>query len=229
MKLIKFIPNLFTLGNLCLGVLGIQILLNGDQSQLRDVALLIFIAAGLDFFDGFSAKQLKAQSAIGAQLDSLADLITFGLLPGFIYRELLAGSDLQLLYLLVPVCSAWRLAKFNTSTDQKDSFKGISTTAHGLFVATLLIISSAPKTMFDEVFGKEITILTLVVFFSILMISNLRMISLKFSDFSINGNWDRYLMIFATITLVIVLGWSAAPFAMLLYLVLSSYKHYTSN
>jgi len=229
MKLIKFIPNLFTLGNLSLGVIGIYWILRTGPQDIHWVSYFIFIAAILDFFDGFLAKALKAQSEIGAQLDSLADLITFGVLPGFIYWHLTQESAWTAIMLVIPICSAWRLAKFNVQNDQTDSFKGISTTAHGIFSAALLMISLEPKTVIDTWLGQEIVLEVLALAFSALMVSDLRMISLKFKEYSLVRNWDRYLLILATATLALVFGWSAAPFVMVLYLSLSLYKHYTST
>lgn len=229
MKIIKFIPNLLTLGNLSLGVIGIFIVLAEPDADKSTVSYLIFGAAVLDFLDGATAKVLKAQSAIGAQLDSLADLITFGLLPGFIYWSFIQDHQYNWLLLLVPICSAWRLAKFNISTDQGDSFKGISTTAHGLFVAALLILISNTKLPSDEWLSQPNVLLGIAIFFSFLMVSNLRMLSLKFSNLRLKENWDRYLLLIGIFLLLLILGWSSTPFIMLLYLGLSLFKHYTSK
>lgn len=226
MKLIKFIPNLFTLGNLALGVCGIAVLLTQPENAAW-VPYMIIAAAILDFFDGFLAKVLKAQSAIGAQLDSLADLITFGVLPGFIYWHLTKEVEWNWLTLLVPICSAWRLAKFNVSADQTDSFKGISTTAHGIFVATIPLIHISEGNL-SIYFEDQIFLLSLSIIFSWLMISNIRMISLKFKNTSLRANWDRYALIGVSIVLIAWLGWMASPFIMLLYLLLSLYGHFKS-
>lgn len=225
MKLIKFIPNLFTLGNLTLGVCGIAVLLT-QPNNATWVSYMILVAAILDFFDGFLAKALKAQSAIGAQLDSLADLITFGVLPGFIYWSLTPDISWNWIILLVPICSAWRLAKFNISNDQVDSFQGISTTAHGIFVATIPLIISAPIKPIVQFLDNQTLLLGLSVGFSLLMISNLRMISLKFKSFSIRENLDRFVLIASSLILIILFGWSSSPIIMLLYLVLSLYGHF---
>lgn len=228
MHLIKFIPNLFTLGNLALGVLGIGGLLTGSL-EVQQVSYMILLAAVLDFFDGFLAKALKAQSEIGAQLDSLADLVTFGVLPGFIYWHLAPNIEWNWIVVLVPLCSAWRLAKFNVDTDQTDSFKGISTTAHGIFVATIPLFIAASDTFLDEFLNTELHLLVLSIVFSLLMISNIRMISLKFSTFSVRANWDRYVLLLTALVSIIILGWSASPFILILYLALSLYNHLNSK
>lgn len=229
MGIIKFIPNFFTLANLALGVIGIYWINGNDTVQIEWVTYCVLLAAVFDFFDGFLAKALNARSAIGAQLDSLADLITFGVLPGFIYFHLLADKEWAALLLLVPICSAWRLAKFNVGGDQTESFKGISTTAHGIFVSTLLLLTSYPQTSIDLWLKEDLSLLILAVGFSLLMISNLKMVSLKFSNYALGANWDRYLLILGTLIFILIWSWSAAPFAMALYLLLSLYKHYTSN
>lgn len=228
MNLVKFIPNLFTLANLACGVIGIKLVFDGD---IENTAYLVFLAAIFDFLDGFLAKTLNAKSEIGKQLDSLADLVTFGVLPGFLYYFFIgvhAASELGVIAIIVPLASAYRLAKFNISNDQNDSFKGISTTAHGIFVATLLMIWLNPKTTLDNwILGSD-TLVILSVFFSFLMVSNLSMMSMKFANYSFSDNWDRYLMLIGTVILVVIFGWSASIPAMLLYLSLSLIKHYTS-
>lgn len=229
MGIIKCIPNLFTLANLSLGVIGIY-LMNADKTaEIEWVTYCVLLAAVFDFFDGFLAKALNARSPIGAQLDSLSDLITFGVLPGFIYFHLLADKEWAILLLIVPICSAWRLAKFNVGGDQTDSFKGISTTAHGIYVATLIPIINYPQTGIDIWLMEDWSILVLAIGFSLLMISNLKMLSLKFTNYAFGANWDRYLLVLGTLIFMVIWGWSAAPFAMALYLLLSLYKHYTSN
>ena len=228
MKLIKFIPNLFTLGNLSLGILGIGGLLTG-LIAIEQVSFMIILAAVLDFFDGFLAKALKAQSEIGAQLDSLADLVTFGVLPGFIYWHLTPNIELNWLILLVPLCSAWRLAKFNVDTEQSESFKGISTTAHGIFVATIPQFISAPSTFIDQFLSTELHLMVMSVLFSFLMISNTRMISLKFRSLSFRTNWDKYLLLLTALISILILGWSASPVILIIYLALSLYNHFNSK
>ena len=228
MTLIKFIPNLFTLGNLALGILGIGGLLT-NSIEIVEVSYMVLLAAVLDFFDGFLAKALKAQSESGAQLDSLADLVTFGVLPGFIYWYLTPSIEFNCIALLVPICSAWRLAKFNVDTEQTYSFKGISTTAHGIFVATIPLFISTPSTIIDEFLNTELHLIVISVLFSFLMISNIRMISLKFSDFSFSNNWDRYVLLLTALVAIILFGWSASPFILIIYLALSLYNHFNSK
>lgn len=227
MKLIKFIPNLFTLGNLTLGVCGIAVLLTQPENAIW-VPYMILTAAILDFLDGFLAKALNAQSPIGAQLDSLADLITFGVLPGFIYWHLTPDISWNWAVLLVPICSAWRLAKFNVGDDQNDSFIGISTTAHGIFVATIPLIIASPIDQIESFVNNQTLLIGLSIGFSWLMVSNLRMISLKFKNMVFRENWDRFVLIIGSLILIGLFGWSSSPIIMLLYLLLSLYGHFKS-
>jgi CDP-diacylglycerol--serine O-phosphatidyltransferase len=228
MKIIKFIPNLFTLGNLALGLIGIALLLTG-QGEITTVSYCIIVAAALDFCDGFLAKALKAQSEIGAQLDSLADLVTFGVLPGFIYWHLTESVNWNEIVILVPLCSAYRLAKFNVDTEQTDYFKGISTTAHGLFVATIPWIINTPDSLFSEILNTEVYLIVFALMFSWLMISNLHMISFKFKDLSWKNNWHRYVMIIGSLVAIPIWSWSASICLLILYLILSLDYHYRST
>ncbi|KYG76872.1 hypothetical protein AWW68_19025 [Roseivirga spongicola] len=218
----KNIPNLFTLGNLCLGVLAIQQILTKPENSEPVVHLYVFLAAFFDLLDGAVARALKVSSKLGVQLDSLADLITFGVLPTFIYASMYPIQGWGYLILLVPACSAIRLAVFNISEDQQTSFKGISTTAHGLFVSTLPIIVWQG----ESYFGKSLTEtpiawVIMAVFFSYLMVSPLRMISLKFKGFGFASNWEKYILLVSGLVLAITLQYQAAPWIMIIYLLLS--------
>ena len=218
----KNIPNLLTLGNLTLGVLAIEHVLTLPDGAEPQVHYYVLIAALFDLFDGAVARMLGVSSGLGTQLDSLADLVTFGVLPTFIYASFYPLEDWGYLILLVPACSALRLAIFNTSSDQQESFKGISTTAHGLFVACLPIVlwegSSAIARLIAE--NQEFMIGSSV-FFSFLMVSPLRMISLKFKTNSWQENWERYLLLLGSLIFVLVFGFESALWIMALYLILS--------
>ena len=163
----KNIPNLFTLLNLVFGCLaivfilqnGITITVSSDGTQLLDIpekiwmaSLFIGLAAVVDFLDGFVARLFKASSEMGKQLDSLADLVSFGVAPGMILYQFLrlslaqedGGVDISFIWLLpafiLPVAAAWRLARFNLDTEQSFSFKGLPVPAAGIFVAALPLI-----------------------------------------------------------------------------------------
>ena len=164
----KQIPNLFTLLNLFCGCIAIVFILQTGQSivtldqtgyfepvfpeKMAFGALFIFFAAAVDFFDGFFARMLKASTDKGKQLDSLSDVVSFGVAPGLIFYQLLrlgfarteGGLDVSFAYLLpafIFTCAvAWRLAKFNVSTNQSDSFIGVPSPAAGLVTASFPLI-----------------------------------------------------------------------------------------
>lgn len=216
------IPNLFTLANLTLGVLAIQQVIEAGPADEPTVHYYVFLAAFFDLLDGAVARALKVSSKLGVQLDSLADLITFGVLPAFIYASIFKMQTVGYLILLVPICSAIRLAIFNISDDQKTSFKGISTTAHGLFASTLPIIIWQGNTYFAQSLDKlPFIVVIMAVFFSYLMVSPLRMISLKFKGFGLSNNWEKYTLLLTGLILVIILQYQAAPWIMMTYLLLS--------
>lgn len=216
------IPNLFTLGNLTLGVLAIQQVLEAGPADEPKVHYYVFLAAFFDLLDGAVARALKVTSKLGVQLDSLADLITFGVLPAFIYASIFKMQLAGYLILLVPICSAIRLAIFNISDDQKTSFKGISTTAHGLFVSVLPVIYWQGDSSFAQSMDQmPIIVLGMAVFFSYLMVSPLRMISLKFKGFGIRDNWEKYTLLISSLVLVALMQYEAAPWIMVIYLSLS--------
>ncbi|MDP3441982.1 MAG: CDP-diacylglycerol--serine O-phosphatidyltransferase, partial [Ignavibacteria bacterium] len=149
MKFKNHIPNFITLLNLLSGCLSILFFSHG---QIELASWMIFVAALFDFFDGFVARALKAYSAIGAQLDSLADVVSFGVAPSFLIYSLILNShgrqefmiyDIDLLPLtafLIPLFAAFRLAKFNVDERQTTSFLGLPTPATGLLIASLPLI-----------------------------------------------------------------------------------------
>jgi len=138
LKIKSHIPNTITLLNLFSGVMGIIWVLDG---QLLYGAYFVLIAAGFDFLDGFVARLLKVQSEIGKELDSLADVVSFGVLPGIMLFTMVRDQAelpwLPYLTLIVPMLSAYRLAKFNLDTRQTDRFIGLPTPANALFISAL--------------------------------------------------------------------------------------------
>lgn len=228
--LVKNIPNFFTLLNLSLGVLAINIVLTSNSSDAPVIHYYVLAAGLCDLLDGLLARKLKVQSEFGLQLDSLADLITFGVLPMFIYASYVPLEGWGLLLLLVPICSAIRLAIFNIDDSQKTVFKGISTTAHGLFAALLpIIIYNNIGWVGSFLKDNPESLLIIAVFFSWLMVSPVRMISLKFNDWSLKLNWQRYVLILSSLIFVLVFGYESAPFIMLFYILLSVAGNFQSH
>lgn len=216
--MLKHIPNFLTCCNLVCGCLGILFLFEGSTIP---TAYFVLIACVFDFFDGFAARLFKANSPIGKELDSLADMVSFGALPAlFMYKTLSINSTntyLPYLGLLIAVCSALRLAKFNIDETQSDSFKGLPTPANAIFITTIPFLT---QPIFDDVHHPiALSIITLV--FSLLMVSRFDLFALKFKNFSWADNKIRFTFLILSVLLVALLHWAALPLLILLYIAMS--------
>lgn len=247
----KQIPNLFTLLNLFLGTIAIIfilqtgnsiIFLNDQGYSVVDLpekitwgSILIFCAAVVDFLDGFLARLFKATSPMGKQLDSLSDVVSFGVAPSLIVYQLLRisyaqeedGLDVSIAFLLpalvIACAAAWRLAKFNLDESQQFSFKGLPTPAAGLFIASLPLIlhySSGVINITDYVINKWVLYLVIIII-SFLMVSNLPLMSFKFKDISFKNNLPKYLLIIIGVISAILLKWIAVPIILVAYVIVS--------
>lgn len=243
MSIKKHIPNSFTSANLLCGCFGITFAFNG---QLEFTALLVLLAAAFDFFDGFTARMLKAYSDIGKELDSLADLVSFGMVPGFIVYHLLnpelsqsmnalvssnpVALNLRYVAFLIPVFSALRLAKFNVDTRQSDSFIGVPTPANAMLFASFPLILIAQPFISNVNFSAEITnvyfLLGLTLVMCYLMVSELPLISFKFKNFGWKGNEPRYVLLIISIASIVFLQFMAIPIIILLYILISIVNTY---
>ena len=230
----RHLPNLITLLNLACGTVAIVLTLEG---QWRWAVYLVLAAAVFDFLDGFAARMLKANSETGKHLDSLADMVSFGVLPAvFIYtlfknlflnQPVEAGrfyTQLQWVILasvlLVPAFSAIRLARFNSEEDQGSFFYGLPTPAHALFWTGIFwqIMQSG------SLFGSPLNLFFMWVIMLIMafhMILPIPMYSLKFEHFRIRGNLIRYLLLFLSVVILIIVGWGGLPLVILVYILLS--------
>ncbi len=225
----KHIPNFITLLNLLAGLLSIYFATTGN---LQLAGLLVFVAAVFDFFDGFAARLLHAKSVIGVQLDSLADMVSFGVAPAFVLfytiRELTGTGTPEYLpftAFVVPLFSALRLAKFNVDDEQTTSFKGLPTPATGLLLASFPIMImgclAENKGIYYDIVTNPYFLASVGLISSALMVSNIPMFSLKFSSLSWTENQTRYLFIVLSVALLILLKVAAVPLIILLYLLLS--------
>jgi len=220
MKLIT-IPNLITLCNLLCGCLAIIYVLNGD---LHTGAYFVLVAGFLDFFDGLTARILKSYSPIGGDLDSLADMVTFGVVPGMFFYQLLCenfGCDGEFyvhaaLGFLFTMCAALRLAKYNVSEDQSDIFRGIPTPGATLFIIGIPFWSESflYNTLADSTF-----LLLWLFFISFLMISNVPMYAYKFKSAKLNENLFMYSMVLFPILMLLFLGLKALPLLIIIYII----------
>ena len=224
--MIKFIPNLFTLLNLSSGCIGVVFAFSTD---LRMASIMIFISLILDYFDGAAARLLDARSPIGKELDSLADLISFGLLPGIIaYVMLHAGDYSSWAYIsfLITVFSAYRLAKFNIDERQTTSFIGLPTPANALFWSSFpLVIMGEAETgvgfFLQGIMSEPLFMIVCIFMFSYLLIAELPLFSLKFKNLSWNDNKERHSFLLTSLILFLILSYYALPFIILLYLLIS--------
>lgn len=220
------IPNMLTLANLLCGSFAVVSAL--VYGRLDWAFWLIIAAAAFDFLDGFVARLLKCPSAIGVELDSLSDLISFGFAPAAIlftmYNDASAlcawGDTVTLIgryaLFIVAAFSALRLAKFNIDDTQHTEFCGLPTPANALFFASLGWLSIS-----GQVFNQEL-LLVLAVVMSALLISPVRMFALKFQGFGWRGNELRYSFILLSAVLVGVLGYYSVPVIILLYILISA-------
>jgi CDP-diacylglycerol--serine O-phosphatidyltransferase len=236
-QLTAFIPNLITMLNLMCGVLASIFALEGD---LGKAAIFIFIAAVFDFLDGFAARLLKAYSDIGKELDSLADVVSFGVAPAFIMLTLmkiaLFGENVRfnqispdwfewvLLFsaLLIPVFSAYRLAKFNTDLRQTLNFIGLPTPANAILWASFALMAgySANDDLLRILFTSR-NLLSFAIITSLLLVSNIPMFSLKFTGTGMAENWHRYSFLLAALVLIIFAGIFSPALIIVLYISLS--------
>jgi CDP-diacylglycerol--serine O-phosphatidyltransferase len=245
----KQIPNLFTLLNLVFGCIAIVFILQTGENivQLDDSgasqvflpekiwwgALFIFGAAIIDFFDGFLARLLNSNSEMGKQLDSLSDIVSFGVAPSMILYQLLrigyaqeeAGLDVSLLALfpafIFASAAAWRLAKFNISTDQTNSFRGVPSPA------AALVVASFPLIVFYQYYGVQTLLINkwvlygIILVLSYLMVGNSSFMAMKFTDYSVKNNLLKYVLVLLSIVCILFLKWLAVPVIFILYLAIS--------
>ncbi len=227
----KHIPNFITSLNLTSGFTAVILAAGGNI-----VAASWFIVAAMvfDFLDGFSARMLKAYSAIGKELDSLADVVSFGVAPAIIIYNFLttgssessfkiAGADIMILVAaLMPVCAALRLAVFNLDESQTTSFKGLATPANAIAVISLVIAGHYSESEFIlSITGNKLITSLLTIALSLLMVSRLELFSLKISDLRLKGNEGRYLMLVLIAVSFAILGMSAAALIIPIYIVSS--------
>ena len=225
----KEIPNLLTLGNLLAGCIGLWFVMQGD---LVSASYCMFISLVCDFFDGFLARALQAYSDLGKELDSLADMVSFGVLPAFILFslvELSCGSQCTvgilgfykpfLVFALV-LMSAYRLAKFNIDTRQSDQFIGVPTPANGLFIASLpLIIHFQPEYTAYILSFKGLLIYSVVM--SYLLVCELPLLAFKFKTWDWKSNQVKFIFLIFCIAALVMLKFAAIPVLVIAYILLS--------
>ncbi len=247
----KQIPNIFTLLNLFFGCIAIVFTLqteavniyvnDGFESsfnipeKLTWAAVFIGLAALTDFLDGFIARLFNATSKLGEQLDSLSDVVSFGVAPGAILYQLLRfsfareenGLEVSIMWLLpafiLSCAAAYRLAKFNLDNTQSYNFKGVPTPAVGLLIASLPLILHFNAGMFGigNLLINKWLLYALILVLSYLMISNLPVMGMKFKDYTIKNNMPKVTLIIIAIVSAVFLQWIAVPVVFAAYIILS--------
>ncbi|MDB5014014.1 MAG: CDP-diacylglycerol--serine O-phosphatidyltransferase [Daejeonella sp.] len=222
----KHIPNAITCLNLFSGCLGIVF---AFQDNLIFAGYAIVIAAIFDFLDGMIARLLKSYSDIGKELDSLADMVSFGVLPSvIIYRLFLQAPQLEGIstYLnytafIIAIFSALRLAKFNVDTRQVENFIGLPTPANALLIASLPLIIAEGNPFISSYIMNPFFLFVFSIGMSMLLVTEVPLISLKFKSLQITDNLFRYILVFSTLILVVIFKFLAVPIVVFLYFILS--------
>jgi CDP-diacylglycerol--serine O-phosphatidyltransferase len=228
MKKIKYIvPNLFTTLNLISGIVALTFLFYGNFGT---ALFLIMFAALFDFLDGMFARILNARSEFGKQLDSLADSVSFGLVPGFIvflYLEValkinsLWPEQISYIGFLLTVFAIYRLARFNISENKSGNFVGLAVPAMAIFISSFVWYLLNFNNTFTEYLSQIPVIIIITILFSVLMISKVSMFSLKFENLSFKGNEVKWVFLIISSVLLIIFRIFALPLVIIFYIVLS--------
>ena len=240
MKIKRHIPNLLTLGNLLCGTIAV---IYASQNQFELTALFVVLGIFFDFFDGFAARMLKVSGELGKQLDSLADMVTSGVVPGLVMyymikNVVLIGIEnleitttfgrvdfgtgyLPYLGLLLTLAACYRLGKFNIDTRQSDSFIGLPTPAMSLFVIALpLIPAYSDNQFFIDLVHNNYFLIGVTVVLSYLMNVEIQLFSLKFKTFGVKENVLKYVFLLLSVVLLFTLEVIAIPTIIILYVAL---------
>jgi len=216
--MIRHLPNFLTCCNLLCGCFGIVFVL---ENRTVPAAYFVWAAGVFDFFDGFAARWLKASSPIGKELDSLADMVSFGLLPAIVMYKLIGANtamdSLPYIGFSIAAFSALRLAIFNVDTRQTESFIGLNTPANTFFITALPLL---PLNITSWLYQDWILV-TITMVSSLLLVSPIEMFALKFKNFSWKENKLRFTFLILSVLLVITLKITAIPVIIILYIALS--------
>lgn len=239
----KYIPNLVTLLNLFCGCVAVLFAVN---SNFVAAALFVFLGIFFDFFDGLLARKLNVQSDLGIQLDSLADMVTSGLVPGVVMYKLLAislgsaeiatdedwssglhGYDfnipiIPLIGLFITLASGYRLAKFNIDEDQQSYFKGLPTPANALLILSLPLIMEFQNSAFvSSLILNPWFLIIMTIISCYLLNSSVKLFALKFKTYSFKPNVVRYAFVLFTLIMLVLFQFIAIPIVILAYFITS--------
>ena len=223
-----FVPNFITLLNLLSGGIAVIFAVKGDLST---AALFVFFGIFFDFFDGFLARKLNVSSEMGLQLDSLADLVTSGLAPALVLVNLIelsilpsqdANCFLPYLGLLVLLCSAYRLAKFNISNEQSQFFIGLPTPANALLIMSLpLIVDYQNSDSYNALILNPFFLVVVTLLSSFLLNAPVKLIALKFKTWNFSENASKYILIIFSFVALILFKFAGITLIIIFYIILS--------
>jgi len=222
----KHLPNAITCANLFSGCVGIVLAFKGE---LVAAGYAIFLSAIFDFFDGLASRVLKSFSGIGKDLDSLADMVSFGVLPAVIMYQIFLQAPqidkvstwLNFIAFLIPVFSALRLAKFNVDTRQAENFIGLPTPANAILIASFPIIIGHHNRFYTPFLLNPYVLPVFVIVMCTLLVLEMPMMSLKFKNSDFNQNIYRYLLLLFSAILILFFKFAAVPVVILIYVILS--------
>ena len=229
MKIFNFIPNFLTLSNLFFGCIAV---VYGVMGDLEKLALFVCLGIICDFFDGFFARLLKVDSKLGVQLDSLSDLVTFGLTSSIVMLNLIGSSSfvidnssnfiislLPVSAFLITIASSYRLAKFNLSSVSETNFSGLPTPANAILI--VFLPQFIERFQLELFFENIVVLMILVLISSYLLISNHKMFSLKISNLKLSQNKAMYTLFFSSVILLSCFGLASFTLIIILYIVLN--------
>jgi CDP-diacylglycerol--serine O-phosphatidyltransferase len=228
-KIFNFIPNFLTLSNLFFGCVAV---VYGVMGDLEKLALFVSLGIICDFFDGFFARLLKVDSKLGVQLDSLSDLVTFGLTSSIVMLNLIGSSSfvidnssnfiislLPVSAFLITIASSYRLAKFNLISVSETNFSGLPTPANAILI--VFLPQFIERFQLELFFENIVVLMILVLISSYLLISNHKMFSLKISNLKLSQNKAIYILFFSSVILLIYFGLASFTLIIILYIVLN--------
>lgn len=223
----KQLPNFITLLNLFCGCIALVFV-----SKLNFEMAFFFVALGIffDFFDGFFARLFKVSSPLGLQLDSLADMVTSGLVPGFAMYQMLFFSQHEITFapwfpyvgFIISMASCYRLANFNIDVRQTNSFIGLPTPANAIFILSLPLVGLHSSSIIAlELLTSQGFLLFIIVLSAWMLNASIPLFSLKFKNFSVIDNKIQYVFLFLSGMLLFFFKFVAIPFVLVLYVLLS--------
>jgi CDP-diacylglycerol--serine O-phosphatidyltransferase len=232
------VPNFFTLINLFFGCVGV--LFCFDAQLIQYVPYTTVMSLIMDFLDGFAARYFKQTTDIGKELDSLADMVSFGFLPGTILYMICKDglsyytSKEDVIFLCAPLYiltlfAALRLAKFNLDDRQTDNFRGLATPAATIFVIGLLAIHLENHFGLDAIVSNRWFLYAVAIGLSVLMLSEIRLFGFKFKQFELKGNRTKLLFVVLSILMLLFLKSAAWSLIIVVYILLSIFRNYFPN